>query len=183
MIGVQEVLNSKHEVKELVVTFSGPINAAEASMTSVYRLAMPGKKGSFTARNAGIIRLKKAVYASSSDTVTLAPKTPFILTKPVQLMVFGAGASGLEDADGRLIDGADNGQAGSNAVAVLTRKSVTIDAVGLARTSGRTAVRTDRTTVAVKHFAPSDRRLVPTLPRGSIGPRRFASLGRASPAG
>ena len=183
MIGVQEVLNKKHQVTKVVVTFSGPVNASEADETSIYRLATLGKRGSFTAKNAGIIRIKKAVYASAGDTVTLTPKTPFSLAKSVQLMISGSGSSGLQDADGRLIDGADNGQAGSNAVAVLTKRTVTIDAVELARTSGRTAVRTDRPKVAVKHFAPSDRFLVPTLPRGNIDPRRSASLGRASPAG
>jgi hypothetical protein len=35
---------------------------------------------------------------------------------------------------------------------------------------------------AVKHFARGDRSLVPTLPRGNIGPRRSASLGCASPS-
>ena len=153
MTGVQELVNKKHQVKEIVVTFSGLVNATDADETSVYRLATPGKKGSFTAKNAGIIRLKKAVYASATDTVTLTPKSPFSLTKPVQLMVSGTGASGLQDANGHLIDGADNGQARSNAVAILTKKSVTIDAVEPARTSARAALRADGPRVAVAAIA------------------------------
>ncbi len=134
MTGVQEVMNKKHQVKKLSVIFSGPLSDALAGETSIYRLATPGKKGSYTAKNAGIIKLKSAMYTSAVDTVTLTPKTPFTLAKPVQLVVSGTGASGLRDTYGRLIDGDDNGQAGSNAVAILTKKGVTIDAVELART-------------------------------------------------
>jgi hypothetical protein len=137
MTGVTEVMNKKHQVTELIVTFSGPVNAAQAEETSIYHLATPGKKGSFTAKDAGIIHLKKALYASAGDTVTLTLKRPVSLAKPVQLVVVGTGASGLQDSFGRLIDGDDDGQGGSNAVAVLTKKRVTIDAVELTRTSAR----------------------------------------------
>ncbi len=81
--------------------------------------------------------------------MTLTPKSPFSLAKPVQLTVVGTGASGLQDTLGRLIDGDDDGQGGSNAVAVLTKKSVKFDAVELARTSRRTAAPEDRLKVAV----------------------------------
>lgn len=139
MTSVVDKTNKKHQVTEIVVTFSGAVNAAEADSINTYRLATPGKKGSYTAKNAGIIKLKSAVYNGSSDLVALTPKKPFALTKPVQLLVYGSGASGLQDAEGRLIDGDHNGTAGGNAIAILSKKSVTIDAVPLARTSGKTA--------------------------------------------
>lgn len=139
MSGVVDRTNKKHQVTEILVTFSGAVNAAEADSISTYRLATPGKKGSYTSKNAGIIKLKSAVYNGSSDTVALTPKAPFTLTKPVQLLVYGTGPSGLQDAEGRLIDGDDNGSPGSNAVAIISKKSVTIEAVPLVRTSGQTA--------------------------------------------
>jgi len=123
------------------VTFSGAVDAALADETSNYRLATAGKKGSYTAKNASIIKLRSAVYAGSSDTVTLTPKSTFTLTKPVQLVVYGTPPLGLQDTDGRYIDGDDNGQSGGNAVAILAKKGVTINAVELARTNARTAVR------------------------------------------
>ena len=59
----------------------------------------------------------------------LITKKPFALTKPVQLLVNGLAPSGLEDSYGRLIDGDHNGQAGGNAIAILSNKGVRIDAV------------------------------------------------------
>ena len=137
--GVQDMMNKKHQVTEVLVTFSGPVNAAEAGSISTYHLATPGKKGSFAAKNAGTIKLKSAMYTAASHEVALIPKKSFALTKPVQVLVYGTPPSGLQDTDGRYIDGADNGQAGSNAAAILTKKSVTIEAAVLARTDERTS--------------------------------------------
>jgi mucin-19 len=137
--GVHEVFNKKHQVKQITVSFSGPVNATEAAETVVYRLATAGKKGSFTAKNAGIIRLASAAYASAGNTVTLTPKKPFALTKTVQLVVSGTGATGLLDASGRLIDGDHNGQAGGNAIAYLSKRGVTVNAVELARAAAPAA--------------------------------------------
>ena len=74
---------------------------------------------------------------------TLTPKKPFTLAKSVQLTVSGTGPSGLHDLYGRRIDGDHNGQAGNNAVAILSRNGVTIDEVELARTTGRTSASTE----------------------------------------
>jgi hypothetical protein len=123
------------------VTFSGPVNSLEADTLGTYRLATPGKKGSYTAKNAGIIKLKKAVYTASNNTVALTPKKPFALTKPVQVLVYGTGRTALQDTAGLSIDGDHNGTAGGNAVAILTKKSVIIDAVELTRTRTRQALR------------------------------------------
>ncbi len=115
MTQVKEVVNKKHQVTELVITFSGELNSAEAAGLRVYRLATAGKHGSFTAKNAGVIKLKTAVYSATNDTVTLTPKKAFTLAKPVQLVVNGTPPSGLQDTLGRLFDG------GSNAVAILSK--------------------------------------------------------------
>jgi hypothetical protein len=131
MTKVRTVLNSKHQVTEVLVTFSGPVNAAEADRTPTYRLATPGTHGSYSAKNAGIIHLAKAVYNASTYSVALTPIAPFALSMPVQLVVYGTGAAGLRDTHGRLIDGDHNGTPGGNAVAILSSKGVTIDAIVL----------------------------------------------------
>jgi hypothetical protein len=137
---VVDTLNNKHQVIEIDVIFSGLVNSAEADSLATYRLAKPGKKNSYTARNAGVIRLSRAVYAASTNTVALAPRKPFTLTKPVQVLVYGTGASALQDSAGRDIDGDDNGTPGGNAMAILSKNSVTLAAAPLARTSGKTAM-------------------------------------------
>jgi hypothetical protein len=117
---VQVVKNKTNQVTEVLVTFSGAVNTAEADSTNTYRLVTPGTNGSFTAKNAGTIKLKSAVYNGSSDTVALTPTKAFALTKPVELVVYGTGASALQDAEGRLIDGDHSGAAGGNAVVILS---------------------------------------------------------------
>jgi len=133
---VRPVSNKTHLVTEILVTFSGAVNASEAQQTGIYRLVTPGKNGSFTAKNAGRIKLRSAVYNAASDTVTLTPKKAFSLSKPVELTINGNPPSGLQDTFGRLIDGDHNGTPGGNAAAVLRRSGVVISAIALARSSG-----------------------------------------------
>jgi hypothetical protein len=122
-------LNKKHQVTEVDITFSGQVNSTEADAIATYRLATPGKKGSYTAKNAGIIKLKKAVYTGSTSTVALTPKKPFALSKPVQVVVFGTGPTAVEDTYGRDIDGDRNGTAGGNAIAIIGKTGAKINAV------------------------------------------------------
>jgi Bacterial Ig-like domain (group 2) len=133
---IKFVRNKKHMVTQITVDFSGAVNAAEASNPSTYRLAMPGKKGSFDAKNAQVIKLKSAVLNGALGEVILTPKKPFALSKPVQLRVNGLPPAGLQDSMGRLIDGDHNGQPGGNAVAVLRAKGVTLSAVALTASRG-----------------------------------------------
>jgi plastocyanin len=126
MTNVQLVLNKRHLVTQIVVSFSGAVNASEADSVATYRLATAGKKGSFDAKNAGIIKLKSAALGGANNVVTLTPKKAFALTKTVQFRVNGLSPSGLQDGFGRLIDGDHNGQAGGNGVALLTRKKITL---------------------------------------------------------
>jgi hypothetical protein len=127
MSGVQLMRDRKRRVTEILVRFSGPVDAAEASNVNTYRLATPGRRGSFTAKGARLIRLKSAVYDGASDTVALIPKVPFVLTKNVQLLVHGLPPSGLQDSLGRFLDGNRDGQPGSDATAILSRSGVSID--------------------------------------------------------
>jgi hypothetical protein len=49
------------------------------------------------------------------------------LRKPVRLTINGLPPSGLEDSQGRLIDGNQDGQPGSDAVAVIDKNGVTME--------------------------------------------------------
>ena len=120
--GIRELTNKKHQLTGILVTFSGAVNSSEADRTSgIYRLALPGKKGSYTAKNATVVKLKSAVYSTASKSVTLTLKKPLALKKIPQLLINGSAPSGLQDSAGRLIDGDGNGTAGGNVVAILSR--------------------------------------------------------------
>jgi hypothetical protein len=75
------------QVTQVIITFSNVVNANEADSTGNYQLKTPGKRDSYTAKNAKIIALEGASLSSTGTTITLTPKKPFALTKPVQLVV------------------------------------------------------------------------------------------------
>jgi hypothetical protein len=121
---VRDIQNNKHQVTQIDIVFSGPVNATQADSGANYRLVQPGTKGSFTARNAKVVNLKSAVYVAALNEVILTPKKPFALTKAVQLTVNGSTPAGVHDSSGRLIDGGDTGHAGSDDVVVISRTGV-----------------------------------------------------------
>ena len=129
VVSVEDVKGKKHLVDEIVVYFRGRVNAAQADNVAIYRLTTANRKGSFTARNSPVIKLRSADFNPANDTVTLTPKRAFALTKPVELTINGTAPSGLEDSSGQLIDGDDNGTAGGNAVAEILRTGVTLNPV------------------------------------------------------
>jgi len=133
LTNVQDVM-SKNKVTEVILTFSGPLSAAEADNTGIYRLATPGTHGSYTAKNAGVIRLRQAAYSSAKDKVTLTPQSPFALKKPVELVVNETPPFGLQDTLGRFLDG------GKNAVAILGNGGVTIEALVVRTAAARPAL-------------------------------------------
>ena len=89
MTGVEDVKDKKHLVTEIVVHFSGPVNAAQADNVATYRLAAANGQGSFTAKNSPVMKLRSAVFNPANDTVTLTPRKAFALTRPVQLTING----------------------------------------------------------------------------------------------
>jgi cyclophilin family peptidyl-prolyl cis-trans isomerase len=120
--------NKRKMVTAIDVTFSGPVNAADAAKTKIYHLAYPNKQGPSTARNAAVVNLKSAAYDPTTDIVTLELRTPQKLkAQALQLTIDGTSPSGLEDIVGRYLDGADNGQPGSNAVVSITRNGVNVE--------------------------------------------------------
>jgi hypothetical protein len=120
--------NRKHMVTQVDVTFSGPVNATEADNTRTYQLAYPDKTGSYTSKKAVVVKLHSANYNAANDSVTLIPRKPFALkARPLQLLIDGTSPSGLQDIVGRYLDGADNGQTGSNAIVSISRNGVNIE--------------------------------------------------------
>ncbi|HKI20425.1 MAG TPA: peptidylprolyl isomerase [Isosphaeraceae bacterium] len=130
VVSVQNVAlatNKKHMVSQIDVTFSGQVNATEAGGTQIYDLAYPNKKGSYTARNAVGVKLRSAVYNTATDTVTLTPRKPFALkAQALQLVIDGTSPSGLQDMVGRYLAGANNGQAGTDAVVSISKNGVIV---------------------------------------------------------
>jgi hypothetical protein len=131
VVSVQSVTvatNKRHMVTQLDVTFSGPVNAAQAENTGIYRLAYAGKGGSSTARIAATVKLRSASYSAATDSVTLTPRRPFALkAQALQLEIDGTSPSGLQDIVGRYLDGAGNGKAGSDAVVTISKNGVNIE--------------------------------------------------------
>ena len=107
VIGVQDVENQRHQVTQILVDLSGPVNAAQAENVATFRLAEANSQGSFTARNSPVLRLRSAVFNPANDTVTLMPRKAFTLSRPVEVTI--------------------NGTAGGNTVALIRRSGVTLD--------------------------------------------------------
>jgi hypothetical protein len=124
---VQDVKGKRNTVDEIVINLSGPVSAAQADALANYQLTGANAGGSFTARNSTRIALRSAVFNPANDTITLVPRKAFGLTRPVELTINGTSASGVQDSSGQLIDGDNDGTAGSNAVAVIRRNGVTLN--------------------------------------------------------
>src|SRR5262249_26231440 len=114
---VQEGIK-RHKVTEVLITFTGDVNAAEAQNLAEYSLVMAGKHRAFTARNAKKRRPRTASYTPAPPTVTLIPRKAFARTKKVEPQVNGPPPSGLQDTSGRSIAG--------NLKAVLSGGGVTM---------------------------------------------------------
>ncbi len=125
VVNVQDVTpatNMRGMVTQLNVTFSGPVNASQADKTKIYRLVYPNKAGAIPAGNATSFKLRSANYNNATDSVTLTLARPLELkAKVLDLVIDGTSPSGLEDVVGRYLDGADNGQTGSNAVVSISK--------------------------------------------------------------
>ncbi len=119
--GAVETFNKKHQLNGITVDFSGALDAALADLTGIYSLIVAGKKHSFTARNAKHLAFQSAAYDNSHHTVTLVPRKPVPVKKPLELTINGTAPSGLRDGLGRLIDGSGIGQPGTNADILIGR--------------------------------------------------------------
>ena len=126
---IQKVRVSKKKTTQVIVLqFSGELNAADAETLGNYRLVTvaQGKK-----HPSKVVALSQASYNASTDSVTLSSRKPLVLNPSLQLTLE---AAGLLDTIGRPLDGDNSGQPGSNFVATLSKRGVTvISAVARAR--------------------------------------------------
>ncbi len=129
----------------LVLQISGALNAGAADNIGAYELAPVIKvkaTGKGKHKKPATTKLGKpespasAVYTSSNNQVTLTPRGKLNSTKPEELIVNGALVS---DTLGRDIDGADDGQAGSDYIATFHGNQITTGGIPLARPAAHLA--------------------------------------------
>jgi cyclophilin family peptidyl-prolyl cis-trans isomerase len=118
--------NRKHQVTGVTLTFSGGLDPTRASNTADYLLIQRGKHGTFVPSRRTLIPIRSASIDTAGDVVTLTPRKPFTMSKPVELEAIGEPPTGLIDALGRPIDGLGNGQPGGNATALLPKRGVLV---------------------------------------------------------
>jgi hypothetical protein len=112
----------------IVLTFSEPLDADGAQQVSNYQLTTPQGRP---------IRIRKAVYDSATNSVTLHPAIRLSLRRVYGLTVVAsignlidgsgrvAGVIGeIKDLSGLLLDGAGNGQPGSNFYTSISRANL-----------------------------------------------------------
>ena len=126
MVALRTVSDRKKNLTQVIVKLSGGVNPFQAQQLATFRLATAGKRGSFDAKNAQILKLRSARYDAGTATLTLTLLKTFRLAKTVQFRINGSAPGGLVDASGRLIDGDHNGTPGGNAIALLRKTGVTI---------------------------------------------------------
>jgi hypothetical protein len=113
---------SHRQASTIVIGFNDPLDAASAQSLSNYSLVGPAKKHGKAGSSIGI---GSAVYNSATNTVTLTLSKPLKIRGAWTLTVNGSSAGGLKNTTGVLLDGAGNGQAGSNYVTTLNSNNLT----------------------------------------------------------
>ena len=95
-----------------MLTFNEPLDAASAQNPANYLVVGPRDQP---------IAVRSATYNPLTDTVTVAPASRLNLHWNYQLTVVGTAPVGVADVNGNLLDGAGNGQAGTNFVTIVGR--------------------------------------------------------------
>jgi hypothetical protein len=162
----------------LLIDFNQPLDPTSAENVANYTITGPvGLLGHSSIR----IDVESAVYDPSADSVTLVPTARLNLHWTYVLLINGETASGVTDTSGVLLDGAGNGNPGSNYRTTLRWRNLagrasTLPTRGLldppkAARAGVKVV-TSRTptslhTAAVDHVLESELRPVPKKRAGS----------------
>ena len=105
----------------LLLDFNGPLDPTTAQNVSNYHILGPAGHR---------IKVISAIYDPATHTVTVVPVERLNIHRKYRLTVNGTAPSGLSNPSGVLLDGAGNGQPGSNYVASLTWRNL----AGRART-------------------------------------------------
>ncbi len=107
----------KKSATAIVVSFSGPVNAADAENRRNYQLDAPAGKGKKAHLYTKPVSLGSAVYSPSTYSVTLTPTGRKLSpSAALRLVILG---TGIHDTTGRLIDAGHEGVPGDNAVIYL----------------------------------------------------------------
>ena len=109
---------------ELLLQFSGALNAGAAQNLGVYHLDQASRTKKGGTKYNKPVALASVSYNASTDTVTLLARSKLNLAQPEELRIT---ASQLPDVHGRPLDGNDDGQPGGDFVALLTKSGVKIE--------------------------------------------------------
>ena len=107
------------EPTRIVLGFSSPLDPARAQDLRNYRIVGPGNKAE---------AIDSATYDPAANTVTLKPHARLVLHRLYKLTVIGTAPDGVADTSGVLLDGAGDGQPGSNYVATLKASNLVLGA-------------------------------------------------------
>jgi large repetitive protein len=99
----------------LVIDFNSPLDPTAAQNISNYQIVGPGNHR---------IKVKSAVYNPATHAVTLLPAQRLILRQSYTLTINGRAPSGLRNPEGLLLDGAGNGQPGTDYVTSMTESDL-----------------------------------------------------------
>ena len=111
-------LTKRKTATDIVITFSGGLDSADADILGNYHLAAPGK-GKKSKTYTKLIHLNSAVYGRTQNVLTLQLNGKLSVTPAPQLRIT---AANIHDAYGRAMDGNHDGQAGGDFVALLTNR-------------------------------------------------------------
>ncbi len=103
----------------IVIAFSEPMNRPRAENLQNYRLVWPGRDGRIGSVDDRPLPLRAASYDAATQSVILSPRFRLPLHRTYGLIVNGHPPDGLTDLSGNLLDGAGDGQPGTDYVARL----------------------------------------------------------------
>jgi hypothetical protein len=132
----------------LVVTFSMPLDSAQALNAANYRIVTVGGPGRGGSLRGHVTRVGSVVYNALAQTVTLHMAARMDIHNLYRITINGA-AGGLTGSNGMPLDGAGSGQGGSDYVGYLNAHSVVGPSTEAVRISRPSAARAPRTLHAV----------------------------------
>jgi hypothetical protein len=106
----------------LVVSFTQPMDATSVEDLANYQLVSAGPDHRFGTRDDRPILISFLQYNAATQSVTVRPAHRLPLHRDFQLTIVGAPPSGLKSTEGLFLDGAGNGQAGTDYVIVISDK-------------------------------------------------------------
>ena len=113
----------RYQPTSLVVSFSQPLDQSRALNAANYRIVTLGGPGLGGSLKGQVTRIRKVVYNSLAQTVTLYMAKRMDLRNFYRITIKGTAAGGLRGAGGAPLSGAGTTTPGSNFVGVINKKS------------------------------------------------------------